>query len=85
MHNNEYISEVEFIDIFADNLRDIMYEMDISEGELARRTGLSKMAISRYLNKKRMPTLKALVNLSYVLCVPITDLIPTYAMIDLKI
>lgn len=52
MHNNEYISEVEFIDIFADNLRDIMYEMDISEGELARRTGLSKMAISRYLNKK---------------------------------
>ena len=54
----------------------------ISEGELARRTGLSKMTISRYLNKKRMPTLKALVNLSYVLCVPITDLIPTYAMID---
>lgn len=47
-----------------------------------RKAGLSKMTISRYLNKKRMPTLKALVNLSYVLCVPITDLIPTYAMID---
>ncbi len=82
MASDEYISEIEFIDIFADNLRDIMYEMDISEGELARRTGMTRAAISRYLNKKRMPTLKALVNLSYVLCVPITDLIPTYAMID---
>lgn len=82
MASDEYISEVEFIDIFADNLRDIMYEMDISEGELARTTGMTRAAISRYLNKKRMPTLKALVNLSYVLCVPITDLIPTYAMID---
>lgn len=82
MSSDEYISEVEFIDIFSDNLRDIMYEMDISEGELARRTGMTRAAISRYLNKKRMPTLKALVNLSYVLCVPITDLIPTYAMID---
>ena len=82
MASDEYISEVEFIDIFADNLRDIMYEMDISEGELARRTGMTRAAISRYLNKKRMPTLKALVNLSYVLCVPISDLIPTYAMID---
>ena len=82
MASDEYISEVEFIDIFADNLRDIMYEMDISEGELARRTGMTRAAVSRYLNKKRMPTLKALVNLSYVLCVPITDLIPTYAMID---
>lgn len=59
MHNNEYISEVEFIDIFADNLRDIMYEMDISEGELARRTGLSKMAISRYLNKKKNANIKS--------------------------
>lgn len=82
MASDEYISEVEFIDIFADNLRNIMYEMDISEGELARTTGMTRAAISRYLNKKRMPTLKALVNLSYVLCVPITDLIPTYAMID---
>ena len=82
MASDEYISEVEFIDIFADNLRDIMYEMDISEGELARRTGMTRAAISRYINKKRMPTLKALVNLSYVLCVPISDLIPTYAMID---
>lgn len=82
MASDEYISEVEFIDIFADNLRDIMYEMDISEGELARRTGMTRAAISRYLNKKRMPTLKALVNLSYVLCVQVTDLIPTYAMID---
>ena len=82
MASDEYISEVEFIDIFAHNLRDIMYEMVFSEGELARRTGMTRAAISRYLNKKRMPTLKALVNLSYVLCVPITDLIPTYAMID---
>lgn len=82
MTSDEYISENEFIDIFADNLRDIMYEMDISEGELSRTTGITKATISRYLNKKRMPTLKALVNLSYVLCVPITDLIPTYAMID---
>ena len=47
-----------------------------------KQTGMTRAAISRYLNKKRMPTLKALVNLSYVLCVPITDLIPTYAMID---
>lgn len=78
----EYISEVAFIDIFADNLRDLMREVGITQTELADEACLTRATISRYLNKQRMPDLKALVNICYVLeCEP-SDLIPTYALIN---
>lgn len=75
------MSEVEFIDIFADNLRDIMQEVGITQSELADESGLSRATINRYLAKQRLPTLKALINICDVLDCGLDELIPTYDQI----
>ena len=77
----EYISEIEFIDIFADNLRSLMEEVGITQAELADESGLTRATINRYLKKQRMPDLRALINICYILECEVTDLIPTYALI----
>lgn len=75
------MSEVELIDIFADNLRDIMQEVGITQSELADESGLSRATINRYLAKQRLPTLKALINICDVLDCNLDELIPTYDQI----
>ena len=82
MQERTYISEVEFIDIFADNLRDIMKDVRINQRDLAYEANLTEATISRYLNKQRMPTLKSIVNICYVLGCNVDDLIPTYALLS---
>lgn len=72
------MSELEFIDIFGDNLRDAMDEYGFSQRELAKESKLSEASITRYLRKERMPSLKAILNLSMALNCGIDDLIPTY-------
>lgn len=78
----ETMSEYEFIDIFADNLRDIMCEENMSQSELAKRSLLDRTTVNRYLSKERMPSLKAVVNIAHVLNCDIEDLIPTYDLIN---
>lgn len=75
------MSEVECIDIFADNLRDLMESQGISQRELSRESGVDNAAISRYLKKQRMPTVKSLVNISLALDCDLDDLIPFYDFI----
>lgn len=75
------MSEVELIDIFADNLRDIMQEVGITQSELAEESGLSRATINRYLAKQRLPTLKALINICDVLDCDLDELIPIYDQI----
>ena len=81
MSKYEYISEIEFIDIFADNLRSLMEEVGITQAELADESGLTRATINRYLKKQRMQDLRALINICYILECEVTDLIPTYALI----
>ena len=76
------MSEVEFIDIFGDNLRDLMDECGYSQRELAKETGINNTTISRYLKKERMPTAKSLVNLAFALECNLDDLVPTYDYVD---
>ena len=76
------MSEVEFIDIFGDNLRDLMEERGFSQRELSKESGVSNVTISRYIKKERMPTAKSLVTLSIALECDLDDLVPTYDYID---
>lgn len=76
------MSEVEFIDIFGDNLRDLMEERGFSQRELSKESGVSNVTISRYIKKERMPTAKSLINLSIALECDLDDLVPTYDYID---
>ena len=75
------MSEIEFIDIFADNLRDLIYESGYSVREIAKETNISVDSIYRYLKKQRSPTLKAVVNLSLMLLCDVDDLIPFYDIV----
>ena len=61
------MSELEWLDIFGDNLREMLLETNMTQGELANETGLTEAAISNYINKKRVPTLRAIVNIAYAL------------------
>lgn len=61
------MSEVEWMRIFGQNLEEMLVEANMTQRELAEDTGLSEGAISHYINQRRMPTVKALVNISYSL------------------
>lgn len=76
------ISEVEFICIFADNLSDIMDEVGISQRRLAKKAHITEAALSRYLNKQRMPNMRTFMNLCYALQCEYSDLLPTYSMVE---
>ena len=76
------ISEVEFICIFADNLSDIMDEVGISQRQLAKKTHITEAALSRYLNKQRMPNMRTFMNLCYALQCEYSDLLPTYSTVE---
>ena len=82
MIKKDYISEIEFIDIFADNLRDLMIEADLSQTELAEASDLTRASINRYLNKQRMPDTRAIMNLCYALGCTYSDLLPTYSLVN---
>lgn len=69
------MSEVEWMDIFADNLRDIMIEWGDDQTSLAEAAGITQASISRYLNKKQMPDLRSIINLSYALDMTVDELI----------
>lgn len=69
------MSEVEWMDIFGDNLRDILKEQNMSRRELAQVLGISEATVSRYINKKQMPTMEVIVNMTYELSISVDELI----------
>ena len=70
------MSEIEWMDTFGDNLRDLMKDARISQRELAEESGLSEATISRYINKRRMPSAAALASLAHALpCADLSDLV----------
>lgn len=57
------MSEQEWLNIFGDNLVDMLKEAYLTQEDLSEMTGLSRATISRYVNKKQMPGPKAIVNI----------------------
>lgn len=75
------ISETMAIEIFSDNLRDIMNDAQINQSELAIVSHLTQGTISKYLKKQQMPTMKAIMNLCYALNCSYQDLLPEYYLV----
>lgn len=75
------MSELELIEIFGDNLRSLIEEVGISQNQLAKESGVDESIISRYVNKRVMPSLKNLINICYVLDCRLDELVPTYDLI----
>lgn len=76
------MTEKEFIDIFAENLIDIMQETGTTQRELAKDSHLTEAAISRYLSRDRMVSSRALVNIAIALNCNLDDLVPFYDLVD---
>ena len=61
------MTETEWLDIFSDNLVEIMDEQGYSQRDLAMATGLSESVVSNYINKRSIPGIRAIINMSYEL------------------
>lgn len=69
------MSEVEWMRIFGGNLKEIMDEQGYTQKDLAEATGLSEGSISNYVNARTMPTVRAIINLSFELGIGFEDFI----------
>lgn len=69
------MSEVEWLDRFARNLKEMLGDYNMTQGELAEMSGLSEPTISSYVNQTRMPGVKALLNISYAFGITVDELI----------
>lgn len=68
------MSEVEWIDIFGDNLVGMLKDAKMTQKELAEEARISNATISNYIHKKQMPNTRALVNIAYALNCSLNDL-----------
>ena len=69
------ISEIEWMRIFSTNLREIMREQGVSPGDLADELCVTTGTVSKYMNGRIMPSVKALANIAHVLDVDIYDIL----------
>lgn len=69
------MSELEWLDIFGDNLVSLLQETRMSQRELAEAADLSEATISSYIHKRKIPSLKAIINIAYVFDISIDELI----------
>ena len=69
------MSEVEWMDIFVDNLLHMMDDYGYNQRLLAEVTGLSEGTISKYISKQQMPGVKAVLNIAYAFNCSLDDLI----------
>lgn len=69
------MSEVEWMDIFATNLTDILREQGMTQKELADEIGVTEATISNYIKKKRFPTLQVAIKMCCTLGLSMDDFV----------
>ena len=69
------MTESEWLDDFSYRLLGAMQYAGLNQKILARESGLSEASISNYINGVKMPNVKAIVNLAYVLDCEIEELV----------
>lgn len=69
------MTEIEWINIFGDNLITMLQERRMTQRDLSDMTGLSEATISKYVNKQQAPSLKAIINISWALNIDVSELI----------
>lgn len=69
------MNEMEWLDIFGDNLADMLAKNRMTQRELADKANLAESTISDYIHKRKMPGTKAIINLAYALDCSTDDLI----------
>ena len=52
------MTELEWMKVFGDNLRDILKEYGMTQKDLAEEAGLTEAAISYYIHGQKIPSMK---------------------------
>lgn len=76
------MTELEWIEIFGDNLADMLKESNMTQKELADAAGISESMVSDYIHKRRAPRLRAIINIAYALSCSVDELIDFEEMIE---
>lgn len=69
------MTELDWLDAFGDNLVYMMKSSNVTQRELSYFTGLSESAISSYINKRKIPGIKAIINIADALECTVSELI----------
>ena len=69
------MTELEWLDIFSDNLKSALEYANMTQRELADASGVSESSICKYLRKQQIPSLKAIINIAYALDISTDELI----------
>ena len=70
-----YMSEMAWIRQFSDILKEQLKYNDMSQRDLADQACISEAAISSYICMQRMPSVRSIINICWVLGIPVDDLI----------
>ena len=76
------MTELDWLDAFGDNLVYMMKSSNLTQRELSYLTGLSESAISSYINKRKIPGIKAIINIADALECTVSELIDYGDMIE---
>lgn len=76
------MSEVEWLQNFSENLKEMLKDTNMTQKELAEATGLSESTISSYVRGIKIPTARAIINICYEFCCNTDDLIDFGERID---
>ena len=68
-------SKEDYMDIFADNLADLMERRGFDDISLAKEARMKSTTILGYKNRRTLPTIKSIVNLAHALGCSIEELI----------
>ena len=77
-----YVSEQEWLDIFSENMSELMKEQGYTQKELAYDSGLPEGSISYYLRGLKIPTIKSALKLAHVFNISLDDFIDFGSDID---
>lgn len=68
-------TEQEWLNMFADNLRDAIHEFNYTQKELAEDCGIDQSVISRYLKAGRMPSVEFIIKSCYYFGIDADDMV----------
>ena len=77
------MTQEEWKDIFGGNLLSILQERNMTQNELAKKTGLSSSRISDYIHGYSAPSVFAVINMAYVLGVDVGSFVDFEEFVDI--
>lgn len=69
------MTEKEWLDLFGDNLVSLLKETGMTQRELADASYLTEGAISSYVNKRKIPSIKAIINMAIAFDIDVSEFI----------